>query len=1331
MRSRTIPFAFISYSRRDSAAADFIQNMLEHFRYPKDSIAEERHPKNATFVRDIFVDRTTLPADSGEFKDGLREYLEASRYLIVICSPNSAREKAGNEHFVNWEIETFLALHKNDTSRVIPVILAGEPDLSAESCLPLPIRTAEFTSRNLPDMRVLPGQAKGWFRRRRQWSSAVVTLLSYVFQVERSIIYDRFAAERARLRQKIWGSIALVLVIIAALTAWFLVERSRAWAETERNRALAETERSRKLDMEAWKYYSDAMNLLEKEDVPGQVPQTDLALARLSKADHLPLARNFLLNLLLQRSWLIPVEITDKPGTFPPLPVLSADPFEWTVPMDVPADFPLKYEYRNSTLTARDAKTGESRWSVPQLPGVMRLGVAPNGLALIAETAAPAPALAAFDPFSGRRLWSSPSGGIPRVRCFSRDGRRFAFLTPTPTPRLQVIDAATGEREFEPVTPGGDIISLEFSDDDGSLLAGTPKNTLRYALVRHLPELPLGIDGLPVTTHAGSPWGRYFALALNNGSSGLLDIFDGRTLARISRREMNGESIPALAFSPDERFLAAVTMKDDKTSFLNVFELSTEEIKPLSRISLPFAARTVAFLPDSSGCLLCGVGLPGEPKAPWLLRFSARGRVAETKMADDAPLERFLLAGDRVITLGSKVRIWKLADETLLGEFKPQGQFETLLAAPDGKTLAISSRLNRRVEILTPEGRRLWGIPPYVKPGVAPMATDPSGKFLAVAVGGDSVRVFEWKTGVFVSRVLDFPGILVRNLKFIARRDQLYLCISGAEDKAVLPRGFYAFYDVRGQAVVRSNFVRSGDIDAIYELSGPELLLTGINNSQPRVIQLPVVAGDDDFADFWAFTRLLSGMEMNLYDIPVPASAPEPVSRLSGIWQRFLDEAATAPGNRNFSVFSNVSLRQVAEFASDGNLASKEEALSVMPTNLTVMGNYWIRKCRTIARENYEARNPGKTARDNDMYFAAFTVADWVKFMFDDPQASYFADHFTRRMVELSPKSEDAQKARSTFLRLTGQETAAPSGEANPRRNWDALVKSESVSIGDLNAAAWAMAAETCRDPAAYRRFLEELRGAFARLDSRERLTSEITTGGIELANDIGRYTLLMPDGAEQYAAFLRGMIDVARNFRPESSAQGMICQWYLQMAEGDLVSGRAAEAAAALAEAKKLQAADMTAPMQIELLEILLPVSEPNSEAALVRYREFRNKYLAYGDSLLAETDKALRADLEIMRRNNVAPDGGKRLLAALSADNGGGVPVKLVKGGRAEKSGWKDSDRVVSIDGYPVGDSKTLQAVLNMRNRPESGPYEVVLNRDGKPVRITQEPGRLGIYY
>lgn len=1020
MKQQTIPFAFISYSRRDTAAADFIQNTLEHFRYPKDSIAEEHHPENATFVRDIFVDRTTLSADPGAFKEGLREYLNTSRYLIVICSPNSAREKAGNEHFVNWEIETFLELHRNDTSRVIPVILAGEPDLSAESCLPLPIRTAEFTSRNLPDMRVLPGQATGWFRRRRQWFSAVVTLLSYVFRVERSIIYDRFAAEKARLRQKIWGAVALALVIIAGLTAWFLVERSRAWAETERNRALAETERSRKLDMEAWKYYSDAMNLLEKEGIPGQVPQNDLALAHLGRAGRLPQARNFLLNLLLQRSWLVPVEIIDKPGTFPPLPVLSADPFEWTVPMDVPADFPLKYEYRNSTLTARDAKTGESRWSIPQLPGVMRLGVAPNGLTLIAEIVAPAPALAAFNPFSGRRLWSCPSGGIPLVRCFSRDGRRFAFLTPTPTPRLQVIDAATGKREFEPVNPGVNVISLEFSADDDSLLAGTPKNTLRYLLVRHLPELPLNIDGWPITAYADSLGRQYFALALNNGSSGLLDVFHSGTLARISRREMNGESIPALAFSPDERFLAAVTMKDDKTSFLNVFELSNAEVKPLHRISLPFAARTVAFLPDSSGCLLCGVGLPGEPKALWLWRFSAPGRVAETKMADDAPLERFFLAGDRVITLGSKVRIWKLADETLLGEFKPQGQFETLLAAPDGKTLAISSRLNRRVEILTPEGRRLWGISPYVKPGVAPMATDPSGRFLAVAVGAGSVRIFEWKTGVFVSRVLDFPGILIRNLKFIARRDQLYLCISGAEDKAVLPRGFYAFYDVPARAVVRSNFVRSGDIDAVYELSGPELLLTGINNSQPGIIQLPVAVNGDDSTDFQALTRLLSGMEMNPYDIPVPVSAPEPVSRLSGIWQRFLDEAATAPENRNFSVFSKVSLRRVAEFASDGDLASKEEALSVMPANLTVMGNYWIRKCRTIARENYAARNSAKTARDIDMHFAAFTVADWVKFMFDDPQAYYFADHFTRRMVELSPKSEDAQKTRNTFLRLTG-----------------------------------------------------------------------------------------------------------------------------------------------------------------------------------------------------------------------------------------------------------------------------------------------------------------------
>ena len=103
-------FAFISYTRSDLAAAQYVQRTLEHFRYPKDSIRPEYYPDDDKYVREIFLDKTELSGRGALFERRLEAALANSRYLIVICSPRSAQKKLGpNErHYVEWEIQTFL-----------------------------------------------------------------------------------------------------------------------------------------------------------------------------------------------------------------------------------------------------------------------------------------------------------------------------------------------------------------------------------------------------------------------------------------------------------------------------------------------------------------------------------------------------------------------------------------------------------------------------------------------------------------------------------------------------------------------------------------------------------------------------------------------------------------------------------------------------------------------------------------------------------------------------------------------------------------------------------------------------------------------------------------------------------------------------------------------------------------------------------------------------------------------------------------------------------------------------------------------------------------------
>jgi hypothetical protein len=92
--------AFISYSQRDREHAKRLHTALESYRVPKGVSAPlQPNRRLGRFFRDD--DETGASGDLGAT---LREALEQSENLIVICSPNAARSK-----WVNAEIEHFKA----------------------------------------------------------------------------------------------------------------------------------------------------------------------------------------------------------------------------------------------------------------------------------------------------------------------------------------------------------------------------------------------------------------------------------------------------------------------------------------------------------------------------------------------------------------------------------------------------------------------------------------------------------------------------------------------------------------------------------------------------------------------------------------------------------------------------------------------------------------------------------------------------------------------------------------------------------------------------------------------------------------------------------------------------------------------------------------------------------------------------------------------------------------------------------------------------------------------------------------------------------------------
>lgn len=125
--------AFLSYSHKDTAWAKWLHRALEGYRIDKDLIGRTTAcgPMPKT-LRPIFRDREDFSAGHSLNEQTLAA-LEASQFLVAICSPNAARSQ-----YVNEEIRRFKAL--GGSARVIPVIVDGEPGDPERECFPPAIR---------------------------------------------------------------------------------------------------------------------------------------------------------------------------------------------------------------------------------------------------------------------------------------------------------------------------------------------------------------------------------------------------------------------------------------------------------------------------------------------------------------------------------------------------------------------------------------------------------------------------------------------------------------------------------------------------------------------------------------------------------------------------------------------------------------------------------------------------------------------------------------------------------------------------------------------------------------------------------------------------------------------------------------------------------------------------------------------------------------------------------------------------------------------------------------------------------------------------------------
>ena len=197
-------FAFISYNSKDTEWGKKIQKKLEHYRMPSTLCSE--HGWNRTPIKPIFFAPTDI--QPGGLTEELQERLKASRNLIVICSPNSAKSE-----WVGKEIEFFHQLGR--TKQIHFFIVDGiphsvHPDTECFNPIVNTLGLPEILGANIHEKIY----RWPWMNKER----AYVQLISKLLGVEFDAIWQRH--KRLLIKKAVAWTIGIIAVLSALIGVW-------------------------------------------------------------------------------------------------------------------------------------------------------------------------------------------------------------------------------------------------------------------------------------------------------------------------------------------------------------------------------------------------------------------------------------------------------------------------------------------------------------------------------------------------------------------------------------------------------------------------------------------------------------------------------------------------------------------------------------------------------------------------------------------------------------------------------------------------------------------------------------------------------------------------------------------------------------------------------------------------------------------------------------------------------------------------------------------------------------------------------------------------------
>lgn len=200
-------YAFISYSRKDEKWAKWLQNRLESYRLP--AAVRKQHLDIPRRIFPVFRDKTDLAG--GVLQHQLHQEMDSSKFLIVICSPNSA-----DSDWVNREVSYFIETGREE--QIIPFIVDGAPDEEKKQCFPPALRKdvhEEILGISVKEL----GKTPAFLR-------VVATLLS--------IKYDQLVMRHRKrmLQQRIFAAVAISLLAgLLGAGIWYNMPHSTYYSD--------------------------------------------------------------------------------------------------------------------------------------------------------------------------------------------------------------------------------------------------------------------------------------------------------------------------------------------------------------------------------------------------------------------------------------------------------------------------------------------------------------------------------------------------------------------------------------------------------------------------------------------------------------------------------------------------------------------------------------------------------------------------------------------------------------------------------------------------------------------------------------------------------------------------------------------------------------------------------------------------------------------------------------------------------------------------------------------------------------------------------------------